>query len=76
MYHKIDGKLVAIGECDITNSIMTSQYFIYDPDYSFLSFGVLGAIHEIEYMRNIQKNYNQNLIYYDLMDIALNCKKL
>lgn len=32
-YHRIDGKLVAVGNNDITNSILNAQYFIYDPDY-------------------------------------------
>ena len=63
-YHRIDGKLVAMGVCDITNKVLNSQYFIYDPDYSFLRLGVIGAIHEIEYMKMVQKKYNQNLNHY------------
>lgn len=52
-YHRIDGKLVAVGNLDITKSIMNSQYFLYDPEYSFLCLGVVGAIHEIEFMRMV-----------------------
>ena len=52
-YHRIDGKLVAMGVIDITKSCLNSQYFIYDPDYSFLCLGVVGAIHEIEYMKMV-----------------------
>ena len=52
-YHRIDGKLVAMGVIDITKTCLNSQYFIYDPDYSFLCLGVVGAIHEIEYMKMI-----------------------
>ena len=47
MYHRIDGVLVAIGIFDITNSIMNSDYFIYRPDYSFLTLGVVGALIEM-----------------------------
>lgn len=54
MYHRIDGKLVAVGLIDITNTILNSAYFIYDPDYSFLTLGVVGAIRELEYMRLIK----------------------
>ena len=52
-YHKIDGKLVAMGVNDITKSCLNAQDFIYDPDYSFLCLGVVGAIHEIEFMKKI-----------------------
>lgn len=58
MYHRIDGKLVAVGFIDILNEIFNSCYFIYDPDYSFLSLGVVGAIRELEYMRMIKQKYN------------------
>lgn len=50
MYHRIDGKLVAVGLIDICESVMNSAYFLYDPDYRFLNLGVIGAIIEIEYM--------------------------
>ena len=63
-YHRIDGKLVAMGVVDITNKVLNSQYFIYDPDFSFLRLGVVGAIHEIEFMRMVQKKYNPNLNHY------------
>ena len=33
IYHRINGKLVAMGVNDITNTILSSMYFIYDPDY-------------------------------------------
>lgn len=53
IYHRIDGKLVGLGVCDITKSILNSQYFIYNPEFNFLSMGVIGAIHELEYMKLI-----------------------
>jgi arginyl-tRNA--protein-N-Asp/Glu arginylyltransferase len=75
-YHRIDGKLVAMGVTDITKSVLNSQYFIYDPDYSFLSLGVVGAIHEIEFMKMVQKNYNPSLKMYQLGELVLNCSKV
>jgi arginyl-tRNA--protein-N-Asp/Glu arginylyltransferase len=47
MYHRIDGRLVAVGEIDLLDSILHSGYFIYDPDFSFLHLGVVGAIMEL-----------------------------
>ena len=60
----IDGKLVAIGVNDITRSTLNAQYFIYDPDYSFLCLDILGAIHEIEFMKMYQKKYNHDFLWY------------
>ena len=76
MHHRIDGKLVAVGVNDVTNTVMNSQYFIYDPDYSFLYLGVVGAIHEIEYMRMVRKKFNKNLLWYELGETVLNCPKV
>ena len=76
MHHRIDGKLVAVGVNDVTNTVMNSQYFIYDPEYSFLYLGVVGAIHEIEYMRMVRKKFNENLLWYELGETVLNCPKV
>lgn len=69
MYHRIDGKLVAVGVIDICSKYLNSAYFIYDPDYSKLSLGVVGAIKEMEYMRLIKSKYNTNLQYYHLGEL-------
>mmetsp|Transcript_29179 Transcript_29179/g.21129 ORF Transcript_29179/g.21129 Transcript_29179/m.21129 type:complete len:121 (+) Transcript_29179:634-996(+) len=58
MYHRIDGKLVAVGVLTMTKTIINSDYFMYDPEYSFLHLGVMGAIREIEYIRLINEKYN------------------
>jgi arginyl-tRNA---protein transferase len=51
MYHRIDGKLVAVSVIDILKETLVSCYCLYDPDFSFLSLGVLAAVREFEYMR-------------------------
>ena len=66
MYHRIDGKLVAVGIIDICDRYFNSAYFLMDPEYRFLNLGVVGAIKELEYMRLIRHKYNPNLIYYHL----------
>jgi len=53
MYHRLDGKLVAVGNLDLCKKTMNSAYFLYDPDYRHLSLGVVGALMEIEYMRMV-----------------------
>ena len=61
MYHRIDGKLVAVGIIDITRTVLNSAYFIYDPDLKFLNLGVVGALMEMQYMNMIQEKYNPHL---------------
>ena len=50
MYHRLDGKLVAVGIIDICQEIFNSAYFLWDPDYKHLNLGVVGALIEIQYM--------------------------
>jgi arginyl-tRNA---protein transferase len=47
MYHRLDGKLVAVGNLDLLQESLNSGYFIYDPDYKFLNLGVIGALREV-----------------------------
>ena len=76
MYHRIDGKLVAIGVLDICKRFMNSAYLIYDPDYKFLNLGVVSAIREIEYMNMIRKNFNPDLTFYQLGEMVPCCPKV
>ena len=76
LYHRIDGKLVAVGVLDITENIFNSQYFIYDPEFAFLHLGVVGAIHEIEYMRMRQEKFNQVFNQYALGELVIDCPKV
>lgn len=64
MYHRIDGKLVAVNVIDILNEVFVSAYCLYDPEMSFLSLGVVTAIRELEYFRMIKEKYNPNLKWY------------
>ena len=40
----MDGKLIAVGVLDILPQCVSSVYFYYDTDYSFLSPGVYSAL--------------------------------
>lgn len=54
MYHRLDGKLVAVGALDLLHNYVVSCYYIYDPDYKFLNLGVVGVLREIEYMNLVR----------------------
>ena len=54
MYHRIDGKLVAVNVIDILKNVYVSAYCFYDTSYNFISLGVVTAIRELEFMRMIR----------------------
>ena len=64
MYHRLDGKLFAVGVLDFTPQVLSSVYFFYDPEYEALSPGVLGALREIEYTRRVREKYSEAFRYY------------
>ncbi len=77
MYHRIDGKLVAVGIIDITHTVLNSAYFMYDPDYKFLNLGVVGALMEMQYINMLrEKQYSPNLRYYHLGELSMKCPKV
>lgn len=75
MYHRLDGKLVAVGSLDILYNVVNSGYFIYDPEFKFLSLGVVGAIREIEFMRKMRLT-SQGYKWYVLGDMVSVCPKV
>eukprot|EP00344_Euplotes_crassus_P009001 CAMPEP_0197001542 /NCGR_PEP_ID=MMETSP1380-20130617/6216_1 /TAXON_ID=5936 /ORGANISM="Euplotes crassus, Strain CT5" /LENGTH=248 /DNA_ID=CAMNT_0042419247 /DNA_START=332 /DNA_END=1078 /DNA_ORIENTATION=+ len=60
MHHRIDGKLVACSILDITEHNICSELTFYDPAYSGLCLGHVTAVREMEYMRKIRKEFNNN----------------
>ena len=76
MYHRIDGKIVAVSVIDILKETFVSCYCLYDPDCNFLSLGVLTAIREFEYMRFLKQNYLPSLKYYQLGEMVITCPKV
>lgn len=73
MYHRLNGKLVAVGNIDILRQCFNSGYFLYDPEYRFLNLGVVGALKEIEYMRKLK---SPQLVWYILSDMVPVCPKV
>ncbi|XP_015924898.1 arginyl-tRNA--protein transferase 1 isoform X3 [Parasteatoda tepidariorum] len=66
-YHQqywLDDKLIAVGVLDILPYSVSSVYFYYDPDYSFLSLGTYSALREISLTRQLNAQYNDLQYYY------------
>jgi arginine-tRNA-protein transferase len=76
MIHRIDGKIVAVGILDILPTSVSSVYLYYDPDYGFLNFGVLTAIKEIEFLKHLRKNIDNNFKFYVMGFYCYTCQKM
>ncbi|CAL1270381.1 unnamed protein product [Larinioides sclopetarius] len=66
-YHQqywLDGKLIAVAVLDILPYCLSSVYFYYDPDYSFLSLGTYAALREIAFTCELNKIYPDLQYYY------------
>ncbi|KAH8355335.1 hypothetical protein KR093_011252 [Drosophila rubida] len=60
----LDDKLIAVGVIDILPGSVSSVYFFYDPDYSFLSLGTYGSLREIDLVQTIAKGMPALKYYY------------
>ena len=69
MLHRFDGKLVAFSVLAMAQTMMSTLYFVFDPDYSFLKLGVVSVLKEIEFMRFLNEKYNYGLKYLILGDL-------
>ena len=78
-YHQqylIDGKIVCVGVLDILPNCVSSVYFYYDPDYSFLSLGTLSSLFEISYVRKLSNSWNPKLYFYYMGFYIHSCPKM
>ncbi|XP_064536022.1 arginyl-tRNA--protein transferase 1 isoform X2 [Drosophila montana] len=60
----LDGKLIAVGVIDILPGSVSSVYFFYDPEYSFLSLGTYGSLREIDLVQTIAERVPALKYYY------------
>lgn len=63
-HYILDGKIIGVAILDILPHCVSSVYFYYDPDYSFLSLGTYSALREIALTRAIHRVYPQIEYYY------------
>ncbi|KAK9506616.1 hypothetical protein O3M35_008515 [Rhynocoris fuscipes] len=71
----LNGKLIAVGVIDILPKCISSVYFFYDPDYSFLSLGTYGSLRELELVRSFAEKCT-NLKYYYMGFYIHSCPKM
>lgn len=71
----LNGKLIAVGVIDILPKCVSSVYFFYDPDYSFLSPGTYGSLRELELVRSYAKKC-PDLKYYYMGYYIHSCSKM
>eukprot|EP00099_Drosophila_melanogaster_P014372 NP_477394.3 Ate1, isoform A [Drosophila melanogaster] len=71
----LDDKLIAVGVIDILPGCVSSVYFFYDPDYSFLSLGTYGSLREIELVQSLAEKV-PSLKYYYMGFYIHSCPKM
>uniref|UniRef100_A0A1I7ZA10 Arginyl-tRNA--protein transferase 1 n=1 Tax=Steinernema glaseri TaxID=37863 RepID=A0A1I7ZA10_9BILA len=71
----LDDKIVAVGVLDLLPTCLSSTYFFYDPDYSFLALGTYSALREIEFTQRM--HVKRPLIqYYNMGCYIEGCPKM
>ncbi|KAA0189194.1 hypothetical protein HAZT_HAZT002833 [Hyalella azteca] len=61
----LDGeKLIAVAVIDILPCCVSSVYFYYDPEYSFLSLGTYSSLRELALTRELGREYSRLAWYY------------
>lgn len=71
----LDGVLIAVGVIDVLPECVSSVYFYYDPDYSFLSLGTYASLREIALVRELSK-FSPRLTNYYLGFYIPSCPKM
>ena len=57
LYYYEKDRLLAIGWIDVLEHMLSSVYFIFDPDESSRRLGIFSLLYEIEYARKLEKNW-------------------
>jgi len=60
----LDGKLIAVSVADILPTAYSSYYFFYDPDYKKFSLGKISIMYEMQFVKNLSKNFPEFKYYY------------
>jgi len=74
--YRLNGKLFMVGVIDILPKCQSSVYLFYDPDFQFLSPGILSALKEIEWIQTIGIPYSKELCYYYMGYYIHSCIKM
>lgn len=60
----LNGQLIGVNVIDILPACVSSVYFFYDPDYSFLNLGTYSSLREIELVRKLYQHQPSIEFYY------------
>ena len=60
----MDGRLVAVGVVDVLPRCLSSKYFFWEPSFAWASLGKLGALREIEWVRDASRTCASLRYYY------------
>ncbi|XP_022643643.1 arginyl-tRNA--protein transferase 1-like [Varroa destructor] len=71
----LDGRLIAVGILDLLPSCVSSVYFYYDPEFSFLSLGTFSSLCEIKLTRDLNQTL-PTLRYYYMGFYIHSCPKM
>ncbi|KAI9357831.1 arginine-tRNA-protein transferase [Pilaira anomala] len=71
----MDGKLIALAVIDILPKCISSVYFIYDPEFSFLGLGKYSVFREISLVQEYHERF-EDLKYYYMGFYIHSCPKM
>ncbi|CAO3669388.1 unnamed protein product [Umbelopsis ramanniana] len=74
--YRLDGKLIAMAILDILPNCVSSVYFMYDPEYAFLSLGKYSALREIALTQELEKKASKELHWYYMGYYIHSCTKM
>ncbi|GBB98030.1 hypothetical protein RclHR1_03120015 [Rhizophagus clarus] len=72
----LDDKLIAVAVLDVLPKCLSSVYFMYDPDYSFLQLGKYSALREIVMTKEFYNAGLQDLHWYYMGYYIHTCQKM
>jgi arginyl-tRNA--protein-N-Asp/Glu arginylyltransferase len=71
----LDGKIIAVSIVDLLPTGLNCMYHFYDTVYGFLSMGTYSAIHEIQWVQELNL-YSSKFEYYYLGSYVHHCSKV
>ena len=75
MQYWLNDQLIGVNVIDILPGCVSSVYFFYDPDYSFLNLGTYSSLREIELVRRLHK-HNTSICHYYMGFYIHSCVKM
>lgn len=72
----LDGRIICVGVVDVLPRCLSSVYFYYDPEFSFLTLGTLSTLFEISFTRKLAAGWHPDLHYYYMGFYIHSCHKM